>query len=122
MATAGMGLLVGHHPHVLQPIEWLGDAICLYSVGNLNGPTSLLLRWPSRLMGIFEVQLVSSGSLRGQVAAYRLHPFVQLHRRRRISLVPLDAVPDHLRRKFEGRLALIYPEDHQRPRQPEGSS
>ncbi len=31
---AGADLVIGHHPHVLQPWERIGDALILYSLGN----------------------------------------------------------------------------------------
>lgn len=34
MVEAGARLIIGHHPHVVQSIERLGDAIVLYSLGN----------------------------------------------------------------------------------------
>lgn len=109
MIGRGFDLLVGHHPHVLQPIEWLAGGICMYSVGNANGPRSLLLRRSSKLFGAFEVQLVPTGRLRGRVAAYRLHPFVQYGRGRTVYLTPLEAAPRGLRAKLEARLRLLYP-------------
>jgi len=109
MIGRGFDLLVGHHPHVLQPIEWLAGGICMYSVGNANGPRSLLLRRSSKLFGAFEVQLVPTGRLRGRVAAYRLHPFVQYGRGRTVYLTPLEAAPRGLRAKLETRLRLLYP-------------
>lgn len=33
-ADAGADLIVGHHPHVLMPVERIGDALVLYSLGN----------------------------------------------------------------------------------------
>jgi len=40
---AGAGLVVGHGPHVLRAAEWRGDALILYSLGNLvnYGPFNL---------------------------------------------------------------------------------
>ena len=42
MAKLGVDVIIGHHPHVLQPIEWIdsgnGDGhrtLCIYSLGNL---------------------------------------------------------------------------------------
>ena len=109
MTGLGFDLLVGHHPHVCQPIEWLRPGICLYSLGNLNGPTSLLRSWPSKLLGVFEVQLIADQRRRGGVAGYRLHPFVQQGRSPDVSLVPLDQAPRRLRAKVERRLRTIYP-------------
>lgn len=39
MADAGADVIIGHHPHVLQPIEWLDGkdgkkVLCAYSLGN----------------------------------------------------------------------------------------
>lgn len=40
MADAGVDVIIGHHPHVIQPIEWLEGTngektLCIYSLGNL---------------------------------------------------------------------------------------
>ncbi len=40
MAECGVDVIVGHHPHVLQPIEWIERpdgkrTLCVYSLGNL---------------------------------------------------------------------------------------
>lgn len=32
---AGVDVVLGHHPHVLQPVEAYGDGLILYSMGNL---------------------------------------------------------------------------------------
>ncbi len=34
LAEAGADLIVGHHPHVLQGIDWIGDTPVAYSIGN----------------------------------------------------------------------------------------
>jgi gamma-polyglutamate biosynthesis protein CapA len=33
-AVAGADIVVGHHPHVLMPVELIGDTLVLYSLGN----------------------------------------------------------------------------------------
>jgi len=40
MAECGADAIIGHHPHVLQPIEWIprpdgGRTLCVYSLGNI---------------------------------------------------------------------------------------
>lgn len=40
IADAGADVIIGHHPHVLQTIEWIegkngGKTLCVYSLGNL---------------------------------------------------------------------------------------
>ncbi|MBE6562338.1 MAG: hypothetical protein E7660_01230 [Ruminococcaceae bacterium] len=39
MADAGIDVILGHHPHVIQPIEWIkgengNETLCAYSLGN----------------------------------------------------------------------------------------
>ena len=39
MADCGVAAIIGHHPHVLQPVEWLegkdgNKTLCVYSLGN----------------------------------------------------------------------------------------
>ncbi len=40
MCDAGVDVIIGHHPHVLQPVEWFesdngNKMLCIYSLGNL---------------------------------------------------------------------------------------
>jgi poly-gamma-glutamate capsule biosynthesis protein CapA/YwtB (metallophosphatase superfamily) len=35
LAAAGVDVILGHHPHVIQPIEWIDGTIVIYSLGNL---------------------------------------------------------------------------------------
>lgn len=40
MADIGVDVIIGHHPHVLQPVEWISSSdgtrktLCIYSLGN----------------------------------------------------------------------------------------
>lgn len=35
LAELGVNLIIGHHPHVIQPIRKIGDTLVIYSLGNL---------------------------------------------------------------------------------------
>ena len=35
LSEIGVNLIIGSHPHVIQPIEYVGDTLCIYSLGNL---------------------------------------------------------------------------------------
>lgn len=42
MTEAGADVIIGHHPHVVQPVEWLtaedgSETLCVYSLGNFIG-------------------------------------------------------------------------------------
>lgn len=34
LASLGVDIVIGTHPHVIQPIEWIGDTLVIYSLGN----------------------------------------------------------------------------------------
>lgn len=35
LASLGVDVIIGHHPHVLQPITFIGDTLVIYSLGNM---------------------------------------------------------------------------------------
>jgi poly-gamma-glutamate capsule biosynthesis protein CapA/YwtB (metallophosphatase superfamily) len=47
LADAGAGLIVGHGPHVPQRIEWVGETLVAYSLGNFlfDQPYPADCRW-----------------------------------------------------------------------------
>ena len=54
MADHGVLAIIGHHPHVLQPIEWIegsggGRTLCVYSLGNFASGMTL----PANMVGGF---------------------------------------------------------------------
>ena len=34
LSSLGVDIIIGTHPHVIQPIEWIGDTLVIYSLGN----------------------------------------------------------------------------------------
>lgn len=60
LAENGADVIIGHHPHVLQPIEWIehegGSTLCIYSLGNL---VSAMMYWENMVGGFFSFEIVS---------------------------------------------------------------
>lgn len=110
LAASGVDAIAGHHPHVLQPLAYLGDSerpsVCAFSLGNLFART---LTWPHRLGALLELELdAEPGRARGRVIAYRLHPTVQTGDGDRTRVVALAEAPARLRDRIEGRLAALF--------------
>lgn len=66
MSDSGADVIIGHHPHVLQPIEWIEtddgrQTLCIYSLGNL---VSAMQYWENMVGGFFtfEIVIMSDGS------------------------------------------------------------
>ena len=70
---AGATLVVGHGPHVLRAIEWRGDRLVLYSLGNLLTYGPFVLREPMNRGAIACATIDASGAVRDA----RLRPTVQ---------------------------------------------
>lgn len=64
----GADVIIGHHPHVLQPIEWVESTngerqtLCIYSLGNL---ISGMAAWQNMVGGFltFDIVKMSDGSV-----------------------------------------------------------
>lgn len=42
LASLGVDLIIGSHPHVIQPVEYVGDTLVIYSLGNfISGQSPL---------------------------------------------------------------------------------
>lgn len=64
LADCGVDVILGHHPHCLQPIEWLtgqdgNRTLCIYSLGNL---LSGMARPINQVGGFLQFSIVSDGA------------------------------------------------------------
>lgn len=59
LVDAGAQLVIGHHPHVLQPVQAIGSAVVAYSLGNFVFDQSWTAQ--TRTGGILRVGLGGSG-------------------------------------------------------------
>jgi poly-gamma-glutamate synthesis protein (capsule biosynthesis protein) len=67
LIDAGADLVVGHHPHVLQPLERYQGGLIAYSLGNFRFDQR---RLPTRMSGVLRVRFAGTGCL----DAARFHP------------------------------------------------
>lgn len=60
LADNGADVIIGHHPHVLQPIEIIesahGETLCIYSLGNL---LSAMAAWQNMVGGFLTFDIVA---------------------------------------------------------------
>ena len=102
-------LLVGHHPHVLQPIEGRGNGFCQYSLGNLTPMPARVIHWATAVGGLLEVQFATHGPERGRITAYELTPFFQWRKGKQLTLRDVSDLPKPLRRRVSARVNLLFP-------------
>ncbi|MCB9743368.1 MAG: CapA family protein [Alphaproteobacteria bacterium] len=51
-AESGADLVIAHHPHVLQGVEWMGDTLVVWSLGNLAFDQDFLATFPSAFLRV----------------------------------------------------------------------
>ncbi|MER9584045.1 CapA family protein [Mesorhizobium sp. M0276] len=116
LAGQGVGLIAGHHAHVVQPVERIGETIVAYGLGDFLGTAFARQPWPGRVGAILVVDASADAGSKGAIASYRLHPFVRLPAGDHERLVLVGGVEGRMRGKVEARLRAIFPS----PRREEG--
>ena len=108
LAESGVGLIAGHHAHVVQPVARIGEALVAYGLGDFLGTALARQPWPGRIGAIFVVEVSADAATRGQIASYRLVPFVRLRDGDREKMLPLEKVEGRLGAKMRARWRAIY--------------
>ncbi|WFP65424.1 CapA family protein [Mesorhizobium sp. WSM4904] len=108
LAGHGVRLIAGHHAHVVQPVERIGDSVVAYGLGDFLGTAFVRQPWPGRIGSILVVDVSTEAATRGAIAAYELRPFMRLRRGRHERLVPVEALEGSLKRRVAERLSAIF--------------
>ena len=108
LAAQGVGLIAGHHAHVVQPVERVGDAVVAYGLGDFLGTAFLGQTWPGRIGAMLVADVSADRGTLGRIAAYEMVPFVRLRRRGGERLVGIGRLEGAMKRKVGGRLARVF--------------
>ncbi|PBC10391.1 CapA family protein [Mesorhizobium sp. WSM3859] len=109
LAHSGARLIVGHHAHVVQPVERIGGSVTAYGLGDFLGTALARPPWPARIGSIFVVDVSADPATRGMIAAYRQHFFMRLRAGNHERLVPVEALDGPLKQRVTARLEAIFP-------------
>lgn len=107
----GVRLIAGHHAHVLQSVEQVGDALVAYGLGDFLGTAWTWQTWPGRIGAMLVAEVSADIATRGQVAGYEIVPFMRLSDGNRERLTPLSALAEAQRLRAEKRLDAIFGTD-----------
>lgn len=108
LVMRGVGLVAGHHAHVVQPVERIGDAVVAYGLGDFLGTAWSRQPWPGRIGAVLVVDVGADERTRGAIVGYRLVPFLRLRDGGREVLVPPHKAPEPLRTQVSQRLEALY--------------
>ncbi|MDR1834568.1 MAG: CapA family protein [Fusobacteriaceae bacterium] len=71
LSDLGVGLIIGHHPHVIQPVKMIGNTLTAFSGGNFVSGQAGLDR---KLSYVLEVDLKKDKDSGVRIADYRYKP------------------------------------------------
>ncbi|WP_338001431.1 CapA family protein [Aminobacter anthyllidis] len=108
LAEFGVGLVVGHHAHVVQPIARIDDTLVAYGLGDFLGTALARQPWPGRIGAILIVDVSADAATRGQIASYRMVPFMRQRDGEREKMLPLAKVAGELGVKALARWQAVY--------------
>lgn len=107
LAAQGIGLIAGHHAHVVQPVERIGDTVVAYGLGDFLGTAFFRQPWPGRIGAMLVADISADRLTIGRVAAYEVVPFMRLRARNRERLVGIGRLNGMLRDKVAERLSRV---------------
>jgi hypothetical protein len=107
LANQGFYALVGCHPHVIQPAEWIDDTLCVYSLGSLNGPAMPIPCWPAQLGVLAELTFGQDGLGQWRLKDHEFHPFVQSQENGQLRISLLETLPVRTAARYRARNTMI---------------
>ncbi|TGQ54396.1 metallophosphatase [Mesorhizobium sp. M1C.F.Ca.ET.193.01.1.1] len=110
LASHGVGLITGHHAHVVQPVERIGGTLIAYGLGDFLGTAFARQPWPGRIGSILIVDVSADAATRGTIAGYRLHFFMRLAKGGHERLVPVESLDGAIGQRVVTRLDAIFPD------------
>nr|WP_269930590.1 CapA family protein [Aminobacter sp. HY435] len=108
LSELGVGLIAGHHAHVVQPVERIGETLVAYGLGDFLGTALARQPWPGRIGAILIVEVSADEGSRGRIASYSAVPFMRMREGDGERLVPLDAVDGAIGLKARRRWHAIF--------------
>lgn len=96
LSDLGVDVIIGHHPHVIQPIEFVGDTLVIYSLGNFLSAQIGIERLIGLATGFDVVKTVTDGVSEVRVENVRaeLHYTYYSYSYNNFKVVPFKDISD----------------------------
>lgn len=89
LADAGCDVIIGTHPHTVQPVEYIGDTLVVYSLGNFISAQNAMI---SQVGGVIKFDMVVKGSEK-RIENVAFDPIINHYNAgyKNIRIIPFDA-------------------------------
>lgn len=102
-------VICGSHPHIIQPIEMIDNAICHYSLSNFTYTLSDICKsgnsWMTCLSALTEIAIDPNTGL---IDSYRIHPFVERSTPSGSEMILLADYVGEQKSRYESFLAGVF--------------
>jgi poly-gamma-glutamate synthesis protein (capsule biosynthesis protein) len=106
LTALGANLIIGHHSHVIQPVENINGNLCFYNLGNF---TFDMYAWPTRIIPVLELMVGNTEIKETKISSYRLHFFLKVYEKNKALIIPLNYFNAQYGYKYKKRLNRIVP-------------
>jgi poly-gamma-glutamate synthesis protein (capsule biosynthesis protein) len=107
LADAGTDLIVGTHPHVVQPLAQIGTSLVAYSLGDFVGSVLARTPWPLRLSMALAVDFVPGMPCGARIAGYESRLYFRDAVDGRENIDWVETLPALRRKRCETLIARI---------------
>lgn len=114
LAALQPDVIVGSHPHVIQPLEQAGTTLVAYSLGDALGSSFIWTTWRLRLSLALTVHVVPGLPAGARIAGHEAHVFVRIPdkgRERILALAELASKGRQRAQAFVDRVLGASPEE-----------
>jgi poly-gamma-glutamate synthesis protein (capsule biosynthesis protein) len=105
LVDLGANLIIGHHSHVIQPVQKINDSFCFYNLGNFIFD---MYAWPTKIIAVLELIAGNTEIKETKISSYKLHFFLEVHKKNEVLLMPLN-YRNEQQDKYTRRLKSIVP-------------
>ncbi len=105
LAELGVDIVVGTHPHVIQPIEYIGDTIVIYSLGNfISGEKKI--DYQSRRIGLLVHVDITKTSVNNKIKVELSNLYTELiytssDNSKNYQILPFSKLDDSILRNYK---------------------
>ncbi len=109
LADAGCDVILGTHPHTVQPVEYIGDTLVVYSLGNFISAQKAAV---SQVGGVIEFDMVTEGEEK-RIENVKFSPVINHYNAgfRNLKIIPFDEYTPELAYAHGAGISYTYLEN-----------
>jgi poly-gamma-glutamate synthesis protein (capsule biosynthesis protein) len=106
LVEKGFGLIVGHHPHVIQGAEKINESLVFYSAGNAISNEFCARPWAGQIgqIIVIDIEKQSQGTI---IKNYRVDPFIIERSKQSVNIKRFEST--EVAPKFKDRFDFVFP-------------